>query len=622
MEHSSHRRRRRVVMKKLFAIVGFSNYIFVVFLNAFTDLGHKIIIQNAVFKVYDAQVQIMLTAIVNALILLPFILMFSPSGFLSDKFSKSKIMEYSSIFAVIITLCITFFYYQGYFFAAFFMTFLLALQSALYSPAKYGYIKELVGEKGLTAANGVVQAITTIAILSGIIVYTLLFEFTLDDNFTSKEDLLMVIAPLGWLLVLGSLLEWFLASKLPNKMLQASEKKFTFRRYIRGSYLRKNFKTITRKPEIFDAIIALSLFWSISQVILAIFGEYAKSELGVTNTIFVQGVMALAGIGIVAGALLAAGFSKYYINSGIATLGALGITLVVFIIPFSSAMLLLALLFLLFGVFAGMIMVPLNALIQSISPRVHLGTVLAGSNFVQNIFMFSFLIVTTFFASLGMNAEVLFYLMGCVGIFLTYLLFTRYDIMTYWAFFEFFFKFGHRFRYHGLENIPQDKAVLLVGNHVSWIDWFILQLPIQKRINYMMDKNIYHKKIFHKTLQKGEVIPLSPKAAKDALSEASLRLQKQRVVALFPEGSISRDGTIGKFYKGYGQLATDRDVVLIPFFIDGMFGNVFAPYKGEGTKPFYKKRDVDVYFGEILSNEINAEDLREVIVNLKQKYQK
>jgi acyl-[acyl-carrier-protein]-phospholipid O-acyltransferase / long-chain-fatty-acid--[acyl-carrier-protein] ligase len=609
-------------MKKLFAIVGFSNYIFVVFLNAFTDLGHKIIIQNTVFKVYDAQMQIMLTAIVNALILLPFILMFSPSGFLSDRFSKSKIMEYSSIFAVVITLCITFFYYQGYFIAAFIMTFLLALQSALYSPAKYGYIKELVGESGLSAANGVVQAVTTIAILSGIIVYTLLFELTLDDNFTTKEDLLMVIAPLGWLLVLGSVLEWFLASKLPNTMLQASQKTFTFRRYIRGAYLRKNLKTLTRKAEIFDAIIALSLFWSISQVILAIFGEYAKGELGVTNTIYVQGVMALAGIGIVAGALLAARFSLYYINSGIATLGAFGITLIVFIIPFSTSMPFLALLFLLFGVFAGMIMVPLNALIQLLSPRVHLGVVLAGNNFVQNIFMFTFLIVTTFFASLGMNAEVLFYLMGLVGVFLTYLLFTRYDIMTYWAFFEFLFKFGHRFRYHGLENIPQDRAVLLVGNHVSWIDWFILQLPIQKRVNYMMDKNIYHKKIFHKTLKKGEVIPLSPKAAKDALSEASLRLGQQRVVALFPEGAITRDGKLGVFHKGYGQLAKNEEVVVIPFFIDGMFGSLFAPYKGEATKPFYKKRDVEVYFGEKLANDIEADDLHEVIANLQQKYQK
>ena len=66
----------------MFAIIGVINYLGVVFLNAFTDLGHKIIIQNTIFKVYDGDLQIILTSIVNALILLPFILMFSPSGFL------------------------------------------------------------------------------------------------------------------------------------------------------------------------------------------------------------------------------------------------------------------------------------------------------------------------------------------------------------------------------------------------------------------------------------------------------------------------------------------------------------------------------------------------------------
>ncbi|MDK9693067.1 MAG: hypothetical protein OEL19_02315 [Sulfurimonas sp.] len=57
-------------MKKMFAISGIINYLIVVFLNAFTDLGHKIIIQNTVFKVYDGTTQIMLTAVVNALMLL------------------------------------------------------------------------------------------------------------------------------------------------------------------------------------------------------------------------------------------------------------------------------------------------------------------------------------------------------------------------------------------------------------------------------------------------------------------------------------------------------------------------------------------------------------------------
>ena len=395
-------------MRKLFAITGVINYLLVVFLNAFTDLGHKIIIQNTIFKVYDGHTQIVLTAIVNALILLPFILMFSPSGFLADRFPKNIIMKHSAALAVFITLGITYSYYHGHFYTAFGMTFLLALQSAIYGPAKYGYIKELVGIKFITIGNGAVQAVTTVAILGGIIFYTVLFEGMYSDNLTTQEDILKVIAPLGWLLVIGSIIEWFLASKLPNKMRRESKKDFKLKKYLNGTYLFRNLKIIRRKKEIIEAVVALSLFWSISQVVLAIFGEYAKSELGVTNTIFVQGVMALAGIGIVLGSLMAASFSKYYINTGLVAIGSVGITIIVFLVPFTSSMLSMAFMFTLFGIFSGLLMVPLNAHIQFLSPNVHLGTILAGSNFIQNIFMFSFLVLTTLFAYFGMNAEILF----------------------------------------------------------------------------------------------------------------------------------------------------------------------------------------------------------------------
>ncbi len=270
-------------MKKMFTIVGAFNYLIVVFLNAFTDLGHKIIIQNTIFKTHDGETLIILTAIVNALILLPFILMFSPSGFLADRFPKNKIMEYASVFAIFITLGITYSYYHGHFYTAFGLTFMLAFQSAIYGPAKYGYIKELFGIKYISAGNGAVQAITTVAILGGIIFYTVLFEGMFDDSLKTKEEILLAIAPLGWLLVIGSVIEWFLASKLPNKMLESSKREFNLNRYFSGAYLRKNLHTVRRKGEIFNSIIALSLFWSISQVVLAVFGEYAKSELGVTS---------------------------------------------------------------------------------------------------------------------------------------------------------------------------------------------------------------------------------------------------------------------------------------------------------------------------------------------------
>ncbi len=607
--------------KSVFAIAGMLNYIFVVFLNAFTDLGHKIIIQNTVFKVYDGEMQIILTAIVNALILLPFILMFSPSGFLADRFAKSKIMEYSSVFAIVITLFITLSYYNGWFYTAFAMTFLLALQSAIYGPAKYGYIKELVGVKYITAGNGAVQAVTTVAILSGIIFYTVLFENTLADNFTTKEDVLVAIAPLGWLLVIGSVIEWFLASQLPNTMKEKSAKKFNVQKYIRGEYLRKNLKIVTRKKEVFEAILVLSLFWSISQVVLAVFGEYAKSKLGVTNTIFVQGVMALAGIGIVLGSILAANFSKYYINTGLVAIGSVGITIIVFLVPFFSSMSLMAVLFTLFGVFAGLLMVPLNAYIQFLSPRVHLGTVLAGSNFIQNIFMFSFLVLTTIFAYFGMDAEVLFYLMGFVGVYMTTIVLRRYEVMSFWALLELIFKTRHKYHYHGLENIPKNSAVLLLGNHVSWIDWIILQFPIAKRINFLIDKEIYHWKFFHKLFKKGGTIPISPKASKDAFTEASKRLKESQTVALFPEGGISKNGELGKFHKGYELIEKDYEGVIVPFFIDGVFGSIFSKYKGKKKKGIFKRREIHLYFAPPVPKETTAEELKEIIQQLKEKYE-
>lgn len=603
-------------MKKMFAIAGTINYLFVVFLNAFTDLGHKIIIQNTIFKVYDGSTQIVLTAVVNSLMLLPFILVFSPSGFLADRFSKNNIMKYSAVLAVFITLCITYSYYQGWFYIAFAMTFLLALQSAIYSPAKYGYIKELVGDKFLTAGNGAVQAVTTAAILLGIIFYTTFFENILGNNFNTQEDVLKVIAPLGWLLVLGSVIEMILAFKLPDTKATKCFDKFNFKEYINGKYLNKNMSIIKKDKEIFSIIIALGLFWSISQVVLAIFGEYAKSNLGIVNAITVQGIMALSVLGIIMGSIIATSFARYYINTGVSAMSAVGITIVMFLIPFTESILLLSTEFIFFGLFSGLIIVPLNARIQHLSEASHLGTILAGNNFMQTIFMFLFLMITTIFAFFGANAEILFYVMTLVGIYLSYKLMSMYLVMAFWAFWESIFTFRHKYVYVGLKNIPDDKAVLLIGNHVSWLDWFITQLPIERRINFMIDKDIYNKKVLQPFMKKGELIPVSKKASKDAFAEASSRLKSGKIVGIFPEGEISSDETLSKFHRGFEYINLG-DAVIVPYYIDGIFGSIFSRYKGDNKKSFFKKRIITVRFGKAIGTNIKASELKKIVENLK-----
>ena len=77
-----------------------------------------------------------------------------------------------------LTLLITLFYYLGWFWPAFSMTLLLAAQATIYSPAKYGYLKELFGKERLGQANGVMSAVSMIAILGGILPTPLRLKFS------------------------------------------------------------------------------------------------------------------------------------------------------------------------------------------------------------------------------------------------------------------------------------------------------------------------------------------------------------------------------------------------------------------------------------------------------------
>lgn len=78
---------------KLSSIKGFFPYIMLVFLNTFVDLGHKILIQDTLYQTVSGSSYTVLSSIINALILIPYILLFTPSGFIADKFSKASVLK-------------------------------------------------------------------------------------------------------------------------------------------------------------------------------------------------------------------------------------------------------------------------------------------------------------------------------------------------------------------------------------------------------------------------------------------------------------------------------------------------------------------------------------------------
>ncbi|RUM71400.1 MAG: acyl-[ACP]--phospholipid O-acyltransferase, partial [Sulfurovum sp.] len=365
-------------MKQLFKITGFTPYVFIIFLNAMTDLGHKIILQNTILKAYDGSELIVLTAIINALILLPFILLFSPSGFLSDKYPKVQIIRVASLFAVVITTLILFSYIMGWFWLAFFLTFLLAGQSAIYSPAKYGLIKEMVSKGQLTSANSVVQSVTIVAILAGGIVYSIFFEQLLPNGVTNPSEILQAVYPLGFALILASVVEFLFALKLKKSVKGQKSMSFHFKKYVNFTYLKGNMKLLHKSPTVWLSIIGLAIFWGISQLVMAIFGAYVKESLGIDNTIIINGLLALSGLGMVVGSLLVSNFSKHFIEVGLIPFGAIGISLSLFLLPTLESLYTIGFVFFLYGTFAGLFIVPLNTIIQLLTPKRMMGKVLAG----------------------------------------------------------------------------------------------------------------------------------------------------------------------------------------------------------------------------------------------------
>ena len=401
-------------------------YLVAVFLNAFVDLGHKIIIQNTIFTIYGEQTQIILTAIVNAMILAPFILLFTVSGHLSDKFAKPHIMRYSAFAAVLITLAITYCYYNGLYQVAFGFTLLLATQSAIYSPAKMGYIKECLGKAGLSRGNAYHSSLVLIGILSSIVFFGYLFKISLGTmDLKTPEEILMQVAPVGWVLVGFSLVEFLATLGVRFYPTKLSEAKLSVKKLASLYYLAKNYRSMISNEIIWYSILGTAIFWGMSQNLIALIPAHAKANLGVEIPFVVDIMLASSIIGIMIGALLSARKSINFIRINNIYIGARMITVCAILLPVIShlvfipnsiALILVTSTIILFGVGAGMMIIPLNSLVQEHSPEDGLGSMLAGKNWLQNISMISLLGITAFLANLGFDSQDILYLNAIIGV--------------------------------------------------------------------------------------------------------------------------------------------------------------------------------------------------------------
>ncbi|MFT7559170.1 MAG: acyl-[acyl-carrier-protein]-phospholipid O-acyltransferase [Flavobacteriales bacterium] len=686
-------------MKKLSQFTGAWPFFAAVFLNAFVDLGHKITIQNTVFKLYDGEVQVIATAILNGLILLPFILLLSPAGFISDRFARVRVMRISAWAALGLCVLICCSYYQGWYHAAFAATFLLAVQSAIYSPAKYAYIKELFGKARLGQANGVVSALSIVAILAGIFAFSIVFELLYVEGLNSEAAILKTIAPIGILLVLSAGLEVLMMYRLPqhsefNVGAQAiiaeggltndglgsdgpgndglgnesvieegaaedrtveessiqyssaetssaetssaeassaekisdtsnaeSPKAFAWGRFLSGRSFADDLQPLKNHRPIRLAVIGLSTFWAIGQVMLAAFPAFFKAQTGIDNAIAVQGILACSGIGIAFGSGIAGRMSKDHIELGLLPVGAFGLALGLLFLPTLTSPIASALDFLWIGFMGGIFIVPLNALIQFQAREGEVGKTLAANNWLQNVTMLSFLLLTVSFSLLDLSSKTLLHIIAIVAVIGCG--YTVYQLPQSFVriLLAFILRRHYRVQVQGMKNLPAQGGALLLGNHVSWIDWAIIQLASPRPVRFVMIRSIYERWYLKWIFDLFGCIPIEQgPRSRESFKKIRELLEAGELVCLFPEGTLSRTGHLVEFRKGFERACEGLsvEVPIIPFYLHGLWGSQFSKSTSmlRRDRRFGSNRNLVVAFGEPIPNSTPADILKRKLFDL------
>ena len=163
----------------------------------------------------------------------------------------------------------------------------------------------------------------------------------------------------------------------------------------------------------------------------------------------------------------------------------------------------------------------------------------------------------------------------------------------------------YRVKVLGGENLPRTGGVLLLPNHITWVDAVLLQLVSPRPIRFLIYDAIYRHPILNPAFRLVGAIPIAPGRAKEGLHAASERLRAGEIVCVFPEGQLSRTGTLLRIQKGYELIARRGGAPVVPVWLDELWGSIFS---FEGGRYFSKMPQrlpypVTIAFGAALTPE-------------------
>ncbi|MEF8766738.1 MAG: MFS transporter [Candidatus Accumulibacter phosphatis] len=570
-----------------------------------------------------------LTNLAAGIFILPFFLFSATAGQLADKYDKAKLARLVKLLEIVI-MGVALLGFSTHNLAVLLSAlFLLGLHSTLFGPVKYAILPQHLREDELVGGNALVEAGTFVAILIGTLAGGLLAGTAGHPGWVAIAG--MVLAVLGYLCSRG-----IPAAPAPVPELVVSLNPF--------SETWRNIGFARQNRTVFLSILGISWFWLYGALFLAQFPPYAKNVLGGNET-SVTLLLAVFTIGIGFGSLLCERLSAGHVEIGLVPFGSIGLTLfgidlafasptplpVVTPLPLAS---LLALhhiwrvLFDLFalGLFGGFFIVPLYALIQLRSAPAQRARIIAANNILNALFMVCGALAAAGLLGDGLSIPALFGVAAlCNAVVAVYI----YSLVP-----EFMLRFiawllvhsVYRLRQHGLENIPEEGAAVLVCNHVSFVDPIVIAAASRRPIRFVMDYRIYRTPIINFVFRHMSAIPIAPARDDAAMMEAAFEevaraLAAGELVAIFPEGRITDSGELYPFRPGVQRIVGRTPVPVIPMALQGLWGSFFSRKDGPAmSKPLRRGlfSKIALVVGAAVAPEAaTPERLQEVVAGLR-----
>ena len=567
-----------------------------------------------------------LVNIAAGLFILPFFL-FSPiAGQLADKFEKAMLIRRIKLLEILIMILGAVAFYLENSVMLIGILFLMGTQSALFGPVKYSLLPQALKDEELIGGNALVEFGTFLAILLGLIASVFIIGFGVGS---------MAVA-----VVLVACIGYWASRSIPGLPAAAPELEISFNLV---KQTRNILLDARRNTTVFYSVMGISWFWFIGITYVTQLPNFVRYDLGGNEQVYIL-LLAMFSIGIGIGSFLCEKLSGRMVEIGLVPIGALGLTLFGIDIYFSQSVSVSDLLMtpaeflssssnyrvmfdiVMLGISGGIYIVPLYALVQQRSDEKKRSRVIAANNVLNALFMVVASLYGLFALKAGITIPTLFLIMAlmnaAVAVFIFMLVPEFIMRLLVWLLVH----SVYRVRKIDLEKIPDNGPLVLVCNHVSFVDALVLIGSIRRPIRFVMYYKIFQIPILSFIFKTANAIPIAGakedvELMRKAFDQVSNALNDDQVICIFPEGKITDDGEMNEFKAGVSRILERNPVPVVPLALRGLWGSFFSRKYGNAMRRllprgFFSK--IDLVAGDLIpASEANLDRLSEAVLGLR-----